>query len=175
MQLLFFYDNFISSSQLIFFFKGNVPGLETNVKMSDLTNSGFRLVYNYTYSHATTRAEILSIRSQCTSSTTICVGGNRYDELFLRLVACANCLSVTTETTVNNPRFYGRAYWYFTNGISFGFAPTYVIDQNRADVTDLNSNLRLSWHLDGLNGGWRLGCLTDLYSETTYLKKIYLN
>jgi hypothetical protein len=158
-----------------FCFKGNVPGLETNVNMKDLTNSGFRLVYNYTYNHITTRAEILSIRSQCTSSTTICVGGNRYNEIFLRLVACANCLSVTTETTLNSPQFYGRAYWYFTNGLSFGFAPTNVIYQGSADTTDQSSNLRLSWHLDGVSGGWRLGNAINLSGDTTYLKKIYLN
>ena len=152
-----------------------MPGLETNVNMKDLTNSGFRLVYNYIYNHITTRAEILSIRSQCTSSTTICVGGNRYDEIFLRLVACANCLSVTTETTLNSPQFYGRAYWYFTNGQSFGFAPTNVINQGNADVYDQSSNLRLSWHLDGVSGGWRIGNVITLNSDTTYIKKIYLN
>jgi hypothetical protein len=84
-------------------------------------------------------------------------------------------LSVTTETTLNSPQFYGRAYWYFTNGQSFGFAPTNVINQGNADVYDQSSNLRLSWHLDGVSGGWRIGNVITLNSDTTYIKKIYLN
>jgi hypothetical protein len=145
------------------------------VNIDDLTNLGFRLVYNYTYSHVTTRSEILSVRSQCTSSTIICVGGNRYDETFLRLVACANCFYVTTETILNQPQYYGGAYWYFTDGYSFGFAPIFTITQNTADTFDQSSNLRLSWHLDGSSGGWRLGFITSLNGDTDYYKKIYLN
>ena len=143
--------------------------------MNDLTKAGFRLVYNYTYSHITANAEILSIRSQCTSSTIICVGSNRYDETFLRLVACANCLNVTTETILNQPQFYGGAYWYFTDGYSFGFAPNFTINQSSADSFDQSSNLRLSWHLVRSNGGWRLGNITYLNDDTNYYKKIYLN
>ena len=143
--------------------------------MNDLTNSGFRLVYNYAYSHVTTTAEILNVRSQCTSSTIICVGGNRYDDTFLRLVACANCFNVTTETILNQPQYYGGAYWYFTDSYSFGFAPNFTIDQNTADFFDHSSNLRLSWHLDGSNGGWRLGNITYLNADTYFYKKMYLN
>jgi hypothetical protein len=156
------------------YFLIQVPGLANNVNMNDLTNLGFRLVYNYTYNHVTTRSEILSVRSQCTSSTIICVGGNRYDETFLRLVGCANCFSVTAETIINQPQFYGGAYWYFTDGRSFGFAPDFTIDQNTADFFDHSSNWRLSWHLDG-QGGWRLGDAIWLTSDTNFYKTIYLN
>jgi hypothetical protein len=40
--------------------------------MADLTNEGYKLVYDYPYSHATTPAEILNIKSQCTLSSLIC-------------------------------------------------------------------------------------------------------
>ncbi len=143
--------------------------------MNDLSRAGFKLVYNYPYSHVTTRPEILSVRSQCTSSTIICVGGNRYNETFLRLVACANCLNATTQTIRNQPKYNGGAYWYFTDGKSFGFSPNFTIDQNIADVNDQSSNLKLSWHLDGSNGGERLGNITNLNRDTNYYKKIYLN
>jgi hypothetical protein len=142
--------------------------------MSDLTNLGFRLVYNYTYGRPTTSAEILSIRSQCNPLTIICVGGNRYDETFLRVVACANCLNVTTQTLTNQPQKYGAVYWYFTENQSFGYAPNSTITQNSADNYDENSNFRLSWHLQG-NGGWRLGNVTSLNSDTNYYKKAYIN
>ncbi len=136
-------------------------------------NLGFRLVYDYTYNHSTTNAEILSIRSQCTSSTIICVGGNRVNENSLLLVACANCLNATTQTIRNQPTNYGSAFWYFTDGHSFGFAPNNTIDQRNGDFFDHNSNLRLSWLLDG-KSGWRLGNAISLVNQT-YSKKIYLN
>jgi len=142
--------------------------------MSDLTNLGFRLVYNYTYGHRTTSAEILSIRSQCTPLTIICVGGNRYDESFLRVVACANCLNVTTQTPLNRPQNYGAAYWYYTENNSFGYAPDSTITQNSADTYDQSSNLRLSWHIDGRSGGWRLGNVINLNGDTNYYKKVYI-
>ena len=141
--------------------------------MNDLSRAGFKLVYNYTYSHVTTRSEILSVRSQCTSSTIICVGGNRFDESHLRVLACANCLNATTQTIRNQPQYNGGAYWYFTDGKSFGFAPKFTIDQSSADFFDHSSNLRLSWHLTGADG-WRLGDAIWLANET-YYKKIYLN
>jgi len=144
-----------------------------NVKMADLTNEGYSLVYDYPYSHATTRAEILNIRSQCTLSSLICVGGNRINEDLLLLVACANCLSVTSETTINQPQNYSGVYWYFTDGQSFGFAPNSNINQVSADAYDLGSNLRLSWQLQG-GGGYRLGSIIDLGSATDYSKKIYI-
>jgi hypothetical protein len=84
-------------------------------------------------------------------------------------------LSVTTETSFYSPQYNGKAYWYFTDGKSFGFAPTNVINQNSADITDQSSNLRLSWHLTGTSGGYRIGNVVGLNSDTTYLKKIYLN
>ena len=124
-------------------------------------------------SHVTTTAEILNVRSQCTSSTIICVGGNRYDETFLRLVACANCLNATHQTILNEPAYYRGAYWYFTDGLSFGFSPNYTINQYSADYFDHSSNLRLSWHLQG-SDGWRLGNALWLSNETFY-KKINLN
>jgi len=142
--------------------------------MNNLTDLGFRLVYNFTYNHLTTYSEIMSVRSQCTASTIICVGNNRYDETFLRLVACANCLNVTTENSLFNPTFYGEAaYWYFTNGKSFGFVPIDTISQRyyAFDIRELNS--RILWDLNGVSVSG-LGNATWLAYET-FFKKIYLN
>ena len=142
--------------------------------MNELTNAGYSLVYDFPYSHVTTRAELLNIRSQCSSlSSLICVGGNRINEDLLLLVACANCLSVTSETIINQPQNYSGVYWYFTDSQSFGFAPNSNIDQVSADAYDLYSNLRLSWQLSG-GGGYRLGNITDLSSFTDYYKKMYI-
>jgi hypothetical protein len=142
--------------------------------MTDLINLGFRLVFNYTYDYATKSAEIFSIQGQCTSSSVICVGGNRFNESVLRVVACVNCLRVT-QTNLNQPQYYDSAYWYFTQGKSFGYAPNSTITQNSADSFDNGSNKRLSWHLDQNFGGWRLGDLTSLNSDKNYYKIIYIN
>jgi hypothetical protein len=143
--------------------------------MNDLANLGFSLVYDYPYNHVTTRDEIMNIRRQCTPTTTMCVGGNRVNENSLLLLACANCLNVTTDTIINQPRLSEGTYWYLTDGQSFGFAPNSQISQTSADTTDQSSNLRLSWHLVVANGGWRLGNITYLNDDTTYYKKMYLN
>jgi len=142
--------------------------------MNDLTNLGFKLVYNYTYSHVTTSEEIIDIRSQCTLSTMICVGGNRFDENYLRVLA--NCFNVISQFLSNQPLFYeGGAYWHFRDSESFGFAPFLdTIDQNSAGLIGQSSNFTLSWHLNG-SGGGTLGTLTDLNDDTNFYKKIYIN
>jgi hypothetical protein len=142
--------------------------------MNDLTKAGFQLVYNNTYSHVTTSEEIIDIRSHCTVSTSICVGGNRFDENHLRVLACANCFNVTSQILSNQPQFYEGAYWYFTDGDSFGFAPILdTIDQNSTGLIGKSSNFTLSWYLNG-SGGGTLDTLTDLNDDTNYYKKIYV-
>jgi hypothetical protein len=109
-------------------------------------------------------------------STIICVGGNRFDENHLRVLACANCFNVISQFLSNQPQFYeGGAYWHFRDGKSFGFAPIIdTMDQNSADLIGQSSNFTLSWHLNG-SGGGTLGTLTDLKDDTNYYKKIYVN
>jgi hypothetical protein len=135
-----------------------------------------KLVYNYTYSHVTTSEEIIGIRSQCSLSSIICVGGNRFDESHLRVLACANCFNVISQFLSNQPQFNeGGAYWHFRDGESFGFAPiSGTIDQNSTDLIGQSSNFTLSWHLNG-SGGGTLGNLTDLNDDTKYYKKIFIN
>ena len=154
--------------------KIKVPGLANYINENDLLNAGFRLVYNYPYSHLTTSTEILNIRDQCSTSSILCVGGNRPIDLLLRVVACANCLNITTKTNLDQPKMYGAAYWYFTDLKSFDFSPTSTITQNIADNYDKASNLRVSWHLDEKSGGWRLGDLVELNDNSMYYKKIYI-
>ena len=51
-----------------------------------------------------------------------------------------------------------------------GFTPDHFIDQDYADIVDINNNQRISWNLDETNGGWRLGSLINL--DTGYYKVI---
>ena len=148
--------------------------------ISNQFDSGFELVYDYPYSHATTYDEIEAIRADCISSTIMCVGGGNQSDGLLRVVACGNCLNITTLTQKNQTSFSMSAYWYYMFGFSFGFAPNSLILQNTAyieyaDIQDPDSNLRLSWYIDELNGGYRLGNLTNLFFDKTYYKKVFLS
>ena len=145
--------------------------------LNEIARLGFYEVYNYPYSHATTLSEILSIRGQCFSTTIMCVGGGNPSSGVLNVVACANCLAITTETPINSPKYNGLAFWYLSQKLSFGFSPSPNIAQNQADTLNNNitdSNLRLSWHVDLGTGGWRLGVITGLNNNELYNKKIFL-
>ena len=80
----------------------------------------------------------------------------------LLLVSCGSCLDILTTTELNKPRLVNGAWWYFTPGKSFGFAPSSSITQSSADIFDCDASLsckdsnRLSWHLD-IRTGWRIG------------------
>ena len=148
-------------------------GLANNVPFSDILDSGFQLVYDYPYSHITTYNEIIELRNLCNNSTVMCVGGGSQTDGILTVVACADCLSITTQTALGQTVLVGSAYWYFTPGYSFGFAPNSLIEQTLADDYDENSMLRLSWNLDELNGGWRLGIFINLNIDTLF-KYIFL-
>jgi hypothetical protein len=53
-----------------------------------------------------------------------------------------------------------------------GFAPHPFINQNNADIADKLNNQRVSWQLNEISGGWRLGSLLDLVNSTNYDKVI---
>jgi hypothetical protein len=59
------------------------------------------------------------------------------------LVSCGSCLDILIITELNKPRLVNGVWWYFTPGISFGFAPFSNIRQYDADVFDCNSNYQL--------------------------------
>jgi hypothetical protein len=69
-----------------------------------------------------------------------------------------------------------------TSNYSFGFSDN-KIEQFYADKSDckIETNLfnctdekKLSWHLTGINGGWRIGSICNLNTSPKYQKYIYL-
>ncbi|RNA22762.1 kinesin kif17 [Brachionus plicatilis] len=143
--------------------------LSTYYSFNNLTGSGFSLVYNQNYYHVTTIAELINIKNQCSSNSVLCAAGGLANSDSLLLISCANCHAVLTPTIINIPVFLGSAYWYLTDGKSFGFAPDSTIHQGNADIYDASSLFRLSWHLTG-SGGWRLGNISGLNSHNNYKK-----
>ena len=146
-----------------------------------MKSRNYRVVYDYPYSRATTFSELNGIKAECLKETVLCAGGAAVNSDNLLLVSCGNCLSVLTPTPQNKPVFNNGAYWRLTNAYSFGFSPTYNINQNRNDVFDCaGSNCpdikRLSWYLYQNIDGFRLGKLTNKVTGalTNYRKLVFL-
>jgi len=150
----------------LFNWKKNKIG--TNIQMKDLLNQGYELVYDQFYSYSTTNQQLYEIKNQqCNKESIICVGGADSNDTLI-LVSCGSCLDILTHTTLDKPKFVNGAWWYFTPGWSFGFAPTSNIRQyfyDCYDCSDCNDNEntcsddnRLSWKLT-YNPGFRLGYL----------------
>jgi len=152
----------------------------SNVTTSNLINQGYQIVYNQTYATATNLSDFTSILSSCNNMSTMCLGGAAVGSNTLLLVSCANCKTLLSSyTDLNIPRLISNAYWYYTPSKSIGFSPNSSIAQNSCDYYDHKNKLpldplRLCWHLNGVIGGWRLGSILELNSDTNYLKLIFL-
>ena len=83
---------------------------------------------------------------------------------------------VFAPTKLNTPTLENGTYYYFTANNSIGFAPNSTISQSSADTENStvsggtcdagNGDLRLSWHIDGVDGGWRAGCSISLNASS---------
>jgi len=157
----------------------SIYSLATNVSTSNLINQGYKVIYNQTYGTVTNLSDFTSILSTCNNMSTICLGGAAVGSNTLLLVSCANCKTLLSSyTDLNIPRLINNAYWYYTPSKSIGFSPSSSIRQSSCDCYDYLNNLpldplRLCWHLYG-DGGWRLGSILWLNSDTNYLKLIFL-
>ena len=119
-------------------------------------------------------ADLDNIRTKCNSDSVLCAGGGKVNSDILDLVSCGNCYSILAPTVLDKPIYVGSAYWYMTSGKSFGFSPIFSISQTTADMHDLSSPLRLSWHLNQNDGGWRLGSKTNLNKNQNYKKYLFI-
>lgn len=148
--------------------------LTQNVSAELLTKAGYKLIYNFPYSHDTTTKDLNVIRSACEPFSQVCLGGAAEDDSDnLLLVSCGTCMHVFNPTTLNNPALINGAYWYLTPRYSFGFSDTFHIDQNTCDISHLSDKLKFCGHLDYKFGGWRLGSIYGIF-EGKYFKRIYL-
>jgi hypothetical protein len=161
-------------------------GIQQNVSEQTLLNNGWTLFYEQTYAtgHG---GNASSLRP---SGEYVILTGKAVGSSTLPVLAAAPTSQVFTETVKNTPQLLNGTYWYNTPGFSIGFAPTNIIDQNHADISEANgfrtsptdntnysspsSPLRLSWHIvDDFNGGWRLGDRINLGGSTAYLKQVW--
>jgi hypothetical protein len=141
-------------------------GIQNNVQVSKFTTSGFMYVYNKPYHNATKVSEMEAIKASCLPTTILCLGGRHIVDDVLVVVSCGSCFVVLTKTEKNTPNFNNGAYWYYSPNVeksrSMGFAPSSKILQDNADRFDLGNNQRVSWQLDNVSNGYRLGSMIDL-------------
>ena len=158
----------VSPSQII-------KNVQNDISLSYFTNSGFKIIYNFPYGHVSVSTEINSISKTCSASSVLCYGCyNRKQPNTLLTIACGNCNSVTTKTTLDKPHYENGVYWYFTPQYSFGYSNIPSIQQGQADTIDQSSTKKVSWHLDLNAGGWRCGNNTWLNNDKSNFYKIIL-
>jgi hypothetical protein len=143
-------------------------GIQQNVSEQTLIDNGWTKFYEQTYGTITATTAPLRPSEQY-----VILAGKAVGSSTIILAAAAPTSAVFTVTVLNTPQLLNGTYWYNTPSNSIGFAPTATISQNIADQQDTSSVLRLSWHLNNTQGGWRLGSLTELNYETAYLKQVW--
>jgi len=160
-------------------------GIQQNVSEQTLRDNGWTLFYEQTYATQIGNS-ITPIRP---SGQYVIFSGKAVGSSTILLAAAAPTAQVFTETVLDTPQLLNGTYWYYTlntnpltspNQGSIGFSPTEDIWQSAADAQDwdpttflLSDPLRLSWHLDTINGGgYRLGAL-NLNDSTSYLKQVW--
>jgi len=154
-------------------------GIQQNVSEETLRLNGWTLRYEQTYSTAnsSTGSEFRP------SESFMIVTGKSIGSNVLTTVAAAPTAQVFTETIINTPQLINGTYWYYTPGDSIGYSPTDVISQIPADTTGCYAGscasdpTRLSWHLTGNDGGFRLGNAgwinSDAGGGNLYLKQVW--
>jgi seryl-tRNA synthetase len=75
---------------------GAPHGIQNNIHVSKLTESGYSYVYNKPYNHATTSSEMDEIKSSCLPTTNLCLGGRDSTNDVLLVVSCGLCSVVFT-------------------------------------------------------------------------------
>ena len=115
------------------------------------------------YDHPTARADLVGVPS---SAKWIFVGA-RDPEGNITIGAVGARDKVLQDTPIDVPHEDNGVAWYLAQEFSFGFAPAgCAVNQNDADDLQDQGDCRLSWHLNGDNGGYRAGCVDDLNHDT---------
>ncbi|CAF1404016.1 unnamed protein product [Adineta steineri] len=150
----------------------SVLTLEEKIYQNLTIDGNWRVLYDQPYSHHTTTTNLLDAAKSC--SNQVLVGARRnatIPQLELAAVGPVNVLQ--QQTVLNTPVKYGDVYWYSMTLKSFGFSPNNKTIQSTGDSFDSSSTLRLSWHLDQREGGYRAGSTLPLNQDAIWRKVIY--
>eukprot|EP00483_Globobulimina_turgida_P011729 UN11751 len=150
----------------------------------ELISDGWQCLYDKPYNHVTTTKELQSLCKNSNSIEVFVGGAQKYNRTHIILGAFGPSSVLHTITNsktkavipynVKNKGLY-KVYWYHNtkDGMqSFGFSSVSKINCGNADTEKENENHRLSWHVRGNYGGYRLGTTMGL-SNDEYYKIIY--
>ncbi|CAF1543325.1 unnamed protein product [Didymodactylos carnosus] len=134
----------------------------------------WEVIYNEPYNHLTTTEELRSLLSKCSKQIIVAAHFKQQAREF-SLAACGPKEILNLNTNQNIPTKFGNVYWYLTPKLSFGFSPTEKIEQRIIDTEDEQGTKRLSWHLNGFSGGYRVGMTKGLTENKNWRKVILTN
>jgi len=131
-------------------------GVRQNVKISELV--GWTRFHCEPWAHCTTPADLEPPPGSGANALLVAAQKEGSDVLDVAAMGLFDAVTKETDST-EVAAYHNGAYWYRLPASSFGFAP--VQEVSLASAYDLqDSDLRLSWCLDG-SGGWRCGKLAD--------------
>lgn len=145
-------------------------------KASRRAAAGMACVYDMPYSHPTSLAELVAaVGAGPKGATHMLVAAGLPDKPSFELAAAAPLgqLLGGKPAAVALP----AAYWYCVPGKAFGFAaPGFgaPVLLSPGDFATDNASKRLSWHLDGVTGGFRCGSLLPLNNFGALRKYVYV-
>ena len=141
----------------------------TNISEADLLNEGFEKVFQEKYGHPTADKDLFDALDGYTTGDYVFMGGCLAPDCStIELGAWALYEEVFTETDSRTPstnsNYANGSYWYYIPGKAIGFSDTSDVFLNQADTR--SGDLKLSWHLLGWIGGYRIGEYRDNRSST---------
>ena len=147
-----------------------ITGIMLNLSLSSLGQ--YTVCMDVPYSDVTTQAKLAACATD--PNQYVAVGARQAGSSTLAVVAVARASEAFAQHC--DARLANGAYWYNcvnSGQLSFGFAPSWSISLANPDGSSEQCEYRLSWLLDYW-GGWRVGCTTNLESDSSYYKQIYI-
>jgi len=147
-------------------------GIKTDLPIADL--AGWHECYRTVYADMNAHPELME--QSCTGSK-IMLACRETGSAILKVAAYAQRDEVffNTGDSGNTVHTANDVDWYYSYSYSMGFAPVGEgVDRNSADIQDIGSPYRLSWHThDWFTGGFRCGNITWINYSNDYEKIIY--
>jgi len=141
-------------------------GIKRDLPMQDLIKGGWKIILQKSYANCTQNQEILDFGQL--NYTQFCVGGREITSDLLKLCAFGDKNIFSETFSKETPVMRDGVYWYCVKDNSFGFSDQSNVSLNQAD--GITGDLRLSWHLTGKDGGYRIGELVKDNTNGNYEK-----
>jgi hypothetical protein len=149
-------------------------GMFVEYPIAELMSAGYKECYSALYSSVTNTSHL----SACSSDgNAMVVVASLYgtSATTIRIGAGGLARNVFAKTAYTNTAYcYDGACWYNYPGKSFGFAPSYTVSLSPGDTYSAYDTQRVSWNLDNNLGGYRSGTSSNLNSDSTYRKLVYI-